>query len=160
MTVQMFSFGSILILLIHFVSCHGSSILTKAAIDVNNLQNPSLSYTLLASQGDFGLYPPMKAENNVPMISLRPPDDDPLLCNEANAIANYTQPSDKYIRSKKVVVMVPRGTCSFERKALSAQTTRFELHKPYRRSYASIRNVLKSCKHLDKIERNIKYFLH
>jgi signal peptide peptidase-like protein 2B len=107
-------------LLYKYLSFVDGSILSTAAIDVRNLANPSQSYTLYASQGEFGRYPKMKAEQNAPMTAFLSPDDDPLLCNEADGMVDYTEPVALYTQQKTVLV-VPRGSCSFERKALAAQ---------------------------------------
>ena len=47
-----------------------------------------------------------------------PPDDDPYLCNESEGLADY---SPGRMMSRSTALLVPRGRCSFEAKALSAQ---------------------------------------
>jgi hypothetical protein len=59
-----------------------------------------------------------------PMIPIIPDVNlnDPLLCNEADGLANYESMNINNADSEYAnVMLVPRGTCSFQRKALSAQ---------------------------------------
>jgi len=93
------------------------AILPTAAIDV--LDSPSSpEVTLLASQGNFARSLPMKAENNEPMKTAYPPEDDPFLCNDINTV-----PSSQITRDSNdpFVLLVPRGQCTFEAKTIAAQ---------------------------------------
>jgi len=97
------------------------AILQSAAIDIvkHHADGSIESFTMLASQASFGANPPMSVENNLPMHHQFPPNTDPLLCNEADGINDYAKiPTSNDVN---VVMLVPRGVCSFERKALSAQ---------------------------------------
>merc|ERR1719491_2456802 len=71
------------------------AILQTAAIDINVATSGDGSngdfFTLLASQASFGANPSMSAENNPPMSLQFPPQKDPLLCNEAEGIDDYSQ---------------------------------------------------------------------
>ena len=89
-----------------------SAILPTAAIDVKCTDESCPPTTLLASQASFGSWPQMSAENNEPMIPGLPPADNPLLCLD---VAQPQQPS-----SQKFVLVVPRGSCTFEQKAINA----------------------------------------
>ena len=50
-----------------------------------------------------------------------PPEDDSDLCGEAEGSVDYTRASSGRNGYHKSAILVPRGGCSFERKALSAQ---------------------------------------
>uniref|UniRef100_A0A7S4MHZ3 PA domain-containing protein n=1 Tax=Odontella aurita TaxID=265563 RepID=A0A7S4MHZ3_9STRA len=111
------------------------SILPSAAVDVFD-PTTGKTHTILASQASFGSYPPMTAEKNPARVVQLPPQGDELLCNEAQGKADYSGGSSG---GKKrdggdgdeeeqggtneggTVILVPRGQCTFERKALSAQ---------------------------------------
>mmetsp|Transcript_24426 Transcript_24426/g.37691 ORF Transcript_24426/g.37691 Transcript_24426/m.37691 type:complete len:748 (-) Transcript_24426:534-2777(-) len=101
------------------------AVLPTAAIDVNSASGKKT--TLFASQASFGSYPQESASNNHEMIPILPPEDDPLLCNESKGSADYSNagpiPNNYYSFNdpSKYVMLVPRGSCTFERKALSAQ---------------------------------------
>ena len=100
------------------------------------------TYSLLASQASFGFYPLMTPANNPVRTVVLPPPGDGLLCNEAEGIADYSPPSQQQqqqsfgvqgvgesdavvaeagLNEPGTVMLVPRGSCTFERKALSAQ---------------------------------------
>jgi len=97
-----------------------NAILRTAAINIDkkHADGSVEPFTLLASQATFGANPPMSVENNPPLIPQFPPDNDSLLCNEADGSADYSQPRTG---QTDTVWLVPRGKCTFERKALSAQ---------------------------------------
>jgi len=104
------------------------AILPTAAIDVSSVEDDGDGgYTLLASQASFGIWPKEGAGKNDDMILISPPEDDPLLCNESEDIVSYAKvgsiPNSYYNgeAGTKYAMIVPRGTCTFERKALSAQ---------------------------------------
>lgn len=108
---------SLLILLLHIHTLY--AITPSANIDVHFPHSSSLSnYTLYVSQGAFGPYPPMGAAANLPLTPVLPPDEDPLLCQESYGNVQYNETSDTY---GNTIMIVPRGDCTFERKALSAQ---------------------------------------
>lgn len=86
-------------------------ILQTAQLDVftrANAEGPS--YTLLVSQASFGSYPRMSNEQKHG-LSLAP-DENPLLCQ------NVTEPLASVTNK---AMLVPRGVCSFETKAMNAQ---------------------------------------
>ena len=56
--------------------------------------------------------------DGVGVVPAFPPDDDPYLCNESEGLADY---SPGRMMSRSTALLVPRGRCSFEAKALSAQ---------------------------------------
>jgi len=97
------------------------AILQTAAIEIeqHHADGSIESFTMLASQASFGANPLMPVENNLPMNPQFPPNTDPLLCNEADGINDYSNNPTK--NADNAVMLVPRGVCSFERKALSAQ---------------------------------------
>lgn len=95
------------------------SIQTTAAIDISFPGEDVVRKTLFASQASFGVWPAMEARNNDPMTPALPPKDDPLLCLGLYSQSNRTIAS--YDLSSKFVIIVPRGTCSFEKKAINAQ---------------------------------------
>lgn len=101
------------------------AILPTAAIDITLLNHDSdkvggATTTLLASQASFGKWPEMNARNNEPLIPILAPKDDPLLCLGLYDVTNRTL-VDKRMNSNKFAILVPRGTCSFEQKAIYAQ---------------------------------------
>jgi len=114
------------------------AILPTGSIDVTS-PTTGERFTLLASQASFGSYPAMGPSSpaNPLMEVILPPADDPLLCAETDGRANYTSvsanPAERHLSwfgtSSKANVaenpnramLVPRGSCTFERKALSAQ---------------------------------------
>lgn len=67
------------------------------------------SYTLLVSQASFGSYPSMEGEGKKRLVL--PPQDNPLLCENITSVAAPTE----------TIMLVPRGNCTFELKALNAQ---------------------------------------
>eukprot|EP00581_Thalassiosira_minuscula_P002660 CAMPEP_0183744308 /NCGR_PEP_ID=MMETSP0737-20130205/65663_1 /TAXON_ID=385413 /ORGANISM="Thalassiosira miniscula, Strain CCMP1093" /LENGTH=931 /DNA_ID=CAMNT_0025979947 /DNA_START=589 /DNA_END=3384 /DNA_ORIENTATION=- len=113
------------------------AILPTAAIDIF-LPDVSVSdaITLYASQASFG--GDVAAYNHrhshfeeagssgksridgIGVVPAFPPSDDEYLCNESDGLVDYSnkQVDVTYVRS---ALLVPRGQCSFERKALSAQ---------------------------------------
>ncbi|KAL3775884.1 hypothetical protein ACHAWO_012902 [Cyclotella atomus] len=86
------------------------AILPTAIVEINNIQ-------LLASQASFGI-PPLSYENrhSATWTVALPPSDDELLCNDSSNNNRAMQQS-----GQGVVMLAPRGTCSFQRKALNAQ---------------------------------------
>ena len=123
------------------------AILPTGSIDV---ASPATGerFTLLASQASFGSYPAMGPGPSSPANPLLevilPPADDPLLCAETDGTANYTNlhPHGRGRGRERQLswfgtsatsaghvdesnpnraMLVPRGSCTFERKALSAQ---------------------------------------
>ncbi|KAL3822118.1 hypothetical protein ACHAXA_011896 [Cyclostephanos tholiformis] len=121
-------------LLLLLLPKNAHAILPTAAIDVRLPgTSPSDVITLLASQASFGgpvarydqrrpppYSSPSDAPNGVGVVPAFPPDDDPYLCNESEGLADYatSSPPNGHPRT---ALLVPRGRCSFERKALSAQ---------------------------------------
>lgn len=96
------------------------SILPTAGIDISiSTGEDVVRKTLFASQASFGAWPAMEARNNDPMTPVLPPKDDPLLCLGLYSASNRTVAP--YNSSSKFVIIVPRGTCSFEKKAMNAQ---------------------------------------
>ena len=76
----------------------------------------------------FGKWPQEGVKNNDEMVPILPPEEDPLLCNESLGKINYddsgggTIPNSFYASpAGKYVMIAPRGQCTFEHKALSAQ---------------------------------------
>ena len=94
------------------------AVLPTAAIDVfftdSGTSGPAIT-TLLASQASFGAWPMMGRENNSPITPTLPPSDNDLLCNEPS-----TNQANMY--TSKHALLVPRGTCSFQKKAYAAQS--------------------------------------
>lgn len=116
--------------------CHG--FLPTAEIDVFlSDAPPTLSkYTLMASQASFGDYPPMKGLRHDDLNGgellwrlERPPTDNPDLCSPppstgmvAMTTTTTTTTVDDYTNNKETIMMlVPRGQCTFETKAFHAQ---------------------------------------
>ncbi len=97
-----------------------NAILPTAAIDVKiNNSDSSSSYTLLASQGNFAPYLPMTPSDNPITRPIFPPLSDPLLCSDISSLST-TDNSNKN-ENTPFVYIVPRGSCTFEHKALVAQ---------------------------------------
>ena len=113
-----------------------TAILPTAAIDIflpdTAAKDP---ITLFASQASFGgpvaqysqryhhfLEAGSSGKSRIGGIGVTPtfpPEDDAYLCNEAEGWADYTnKDKSSYYQS---AILVPRGQCSFEHKALSAQ---------------------------------------
>ena len=104
----MFSAGVLLLLVIRSSAVH--AIIQTAQVDVQ-LSNGE-SYSLFASQASFGSNPKMGVENNEAHLLSVAPLNNPLLCrNDTN--------NDPAVRG--TFVMVPRGECTFETKAMNAQ---------------------------------------
>eukprot|EP00956_Cyclotella_meneghiniana_P007094 scaffold9646_cov36-Cyclotella_meneghiniana.AAC.2 len=101
------------------------AILPTAIVEINN------NIQLLASQSSFGRLPPAYDERlNLRWTVTLSPDDNALLCDDTAdndtavnvAAATSSSSSTGYDNDKSGVVMVaPRGQCSFQRKALTAQ---------------------------------------
>lgn len=94
---------------------------------LNNEDNGRVELSLLATQASFGSYPPQH-KKGVTMkdypYSYTPvfaPDADSLLCNSAEDMANMNANDIPNYRDSPVVMLVPRGRCTFEQKALNAQ---------------------------------------
>ena len=119
-------FVAISIICFSFTLQKCDAILPTAGVDIHALNKdgtPAMDpVTFLASQASFGTYPPMENKPLTPMIPLVPDVNlnDPLLCNEADGVANYESLSISDA-DPEYVMLVPRGSCSFQRKALSAQ---------------------------------------
>ena len=99
-----------------------SAVLQTAQVDVYlgdaSTAHSSPSYSLLASQASFGSYPAMlgitaAGQDNPTMVLARTPQDNALLCQNVTA-SQSTLPQN-------TVLMVPRGTCTFQTKAYNAQ---------------------------------------
>ena len=140
-TAPMSALSSALLLLITLSKLNPTSaILPTAAIDIF-LPDSSASnaITLFASQASFGGHVAQFSEryhhfeeagssgksriDGVGVIPKFPPENDGYLCNESEGMADYSTNNDDidktaYYRS---AMLVPRGQCSFEHKALSAQ---------------------------------------
>eukprot|EP00551_Chaetoceros_affinis_P007620 CAMPEP_0203665334 /NCGR_PEP_ID=MMETSP0090-20130426/2567_1 /ASSEMBLY_ACC=CAM_ASM_001088 /TAXON_ID=426623 /ORGANISM="Chaetoceros affinis, Strain CCMP159" /LENGTH=817 /DNA_ID=CAMNT_0050528851 /DNA_START=79 /DNA_END=2532 /DNA_ORIENTATION=+ len=122
------------------------AILPTAAIDIQindpTMPDPSTVYTLLASQGNFAPMPPMDSDLNPKLVPLLPPQDDPLLCGTGTPSLEQKQrvlsalkddattaaidtarrdQSDGGEGKQKFAFLVPRGSCTFQEKALTAQ---------------------------------------
>eukprot|EP00978_Attheya_sp_CCMP212_P008640 scaffold20307_cov59-Attheya_sp.AAC.1 len=76
--------------------------------------HPGLQVTFLAAQALLGVYLVMGALKNPTWHQLRPPSDNALLCQEVPW-------HGKQNTAGKGVMVVPRGECTFEHKALAAQ---------------------------------------
>jgi signal peptide peptidase-like 2B len=103
------------ILYLIILCTEASAVLPTGAVDVKCLDG-SCQYTLLSSQASFGIWPEMTPARNDPMKPMIPPENDPLLC--LGSTASDTHISDD---GQKFVLVVPRGQCSFEQKAITAQ---------------------------------------
>jgi hypothetical protein len=104
-------------LLLLFSTCisHTNGILQTAGLDVT-LRNGT-TYTLLVSQASFGSYPKMTPEKNEPFTNIMfPPSDNVLLCENVTS-----SPSKASSLEEKGLMLVGRGNCTFELKALNAQ---------------------------------------
>mmetsp|Transcript_8343 Transcript_8343/g.18698 ORF Transcript_8343/g.18698 Transcript_8343/m.18698 type:complete len:896 (+) Transcript_8343:97-2784(+) len=130
--------SALLLLGIQFQSTN--AILPTAAIDIFLPNTPtSNAISLLASQASFG-GPVAKFEeryhhfqeagssgksriNGVGVIPVFPPEGDGYLCNEAEGWSDYTSSGGSVDKTAyyQSALLVPRGQCSFEHKALSAQ---------------------------------------
>ena len=91
-----------------------TAVLPSAKIDVVS-QSGVISNTLLASESQFGSLLGMGADQSHPMVPMFPPKDNFLLCNEVPL------PTQQQQSSGRQVLIVGRGGCTFERKALAAQ---------------------------------------
>jgi len=119
-----------------------NAILPTAAIDIH-LPDTNAIITLLASQASFGgqvarynqrqlptgasssgsANDAITNNNGVGVIPSFSPQDDVYLCNEAEGMVDYSSSNgiDKSSLYSQSAILVPRGLCSFEHKALSAQ---------------------------------------
>lgn len=87
------------------------AVLPTAALDVT-LTNGTL-VTMLVSQASFGVWPEMTPEKNPQQPLSLAPSNNALLCYNVTSSS-----SSKYAKS---LMLVPRGNCTFEQKALNAQ---------------------------------------
>eukprot|EP00538_Stauroneis_constricta_P006271 CAMPEP_0119549340 /NCGR_PEP_ID=MMETSP1352-20130426/3067_1 /TAXON_ID=265584 /ORGANISM="Stauroneis constricta, Strain CCMP1120" /LENGTH=771 /DNA_ID=CAMNT_0007594873 /DNA_START=163 /DNA_END=2478 /DNA_ORIENTATION=- len=69
------------------------------------------------SQASFGEYPPMDAAKSPSKTVILPPDDNTHLCNEVSESSSGSTSSS----ASPTMMLAPRGTCTFEVKALNAQ---------------------------------------
>lgn len=99
-----------------------TAILPTAAVDVtvpasDGTSTSPFTYTLFASQGNFATILPMTPDKNQQMTPALPPQEDPLLCDE------YADDNSSFSNQFKepFVLVVPRGSCTFEHKAIKAQ---------------------------------------
>ena len=91
-----------------------NAILPTAILEINN------DIQLLASQASFGSPLPSYAERaSIAWNVAFPPDDDSLLCGDSENYSNANLAATG--GAGGVAMAVPRGTCSFQRKALNAQ---------------------------------------
>jgi hypothetical protein len=100
-------------LLVLWLSAHASiveAVRPTAALQVNLTNGTSL--TMLVSQASFGSYPSMTPEKNPQRTLELPPSDNALLCDNVTETANAGYSG---------LMLVPRGTCTFQQKALNAQ---------------------------------------
>jgi signal peptide peptidase-like protein 2B len=88
------------------------AILPTGGIEVQ-CADGTCSETLLASQASFDTWPEMNPENNAAMLTVFPPDSDPLLCLGTEQTTSYPK--------SPFVIVAPRGLCTFEQKAVTAQ---------------------------------------
>lgn len=86
-------------------------ILPTGAIDVR-LGNGTV-YTMLVSQAFFGAIPEMQAKNNDYRMIQLPPDGNQLLCKNVTTTTSSA--------ALNGTMLVPRGECTFEMKAINAQ---------------------------------------
>lgn len=99
-----------------------TAILPTSAIDVTvpTPDGSAFTYTLLASQGNFAPSLPMTPDKNQKMIPVQPPQDDPLLCSDVSV--DHSSFNDmNNMNNQPFVFIVPRGSCTFQHKALIAQ---------------------------------------
>lgn len=114
------------------------AILPTAAVDIFLPDTAaSNAITLFASQASFGgpvaqygerYHSFMEAGssgnariNGVGVTPAFPPEDDLALCNEADGFSDYSKMAGDKTNYYNTALLVPRGQCSFENKALSAQ---------------------------------------
>ena len=92
------------------------ALIQDLAIDVNLSDAPPTlaQYSMYASKAYFGPLPRMTAAANTPGTLLQPPTNNPLLCR------NITQ-ADEKLPANNAILLVPRGTCSFQTKVWHGQ---------------------------------------
>lgn len=101
--------GSLLLLLLfRSTAVHAISQTAQVNVQLSN----GASYSIYASQASFGSYPKMGVENNEAHLLSLAPRNNPLLCRNDTNI-------DPVLSG--TFVMVPRGECTFETKAMNAQ---------------------------------------
>lgn len=93
-----------------------TAILQTAQLTVE-LSN-GVAYDILVSQASFGAYPKQGVENNSPHRLALAPNDNPLLCQNVTTPSSVVAATDD---EKAVYMLVPRGECTFETKAMNAQ---------------------------------------
>ncbi len=93
---------------------HVAAVLPSAKIDVIS-QSGVISTTFLASESQFGEELGMGPGQTHPMVPMFPPKDNFLLCDEVPKGPMEQQSSTPQ------VIIVGRGECTFEKKALAAQ---------------------------------------
>jgi len=94
---------------------------------LSSVDNGKDELTFLATQASFGSYPPQHKKaltmdqyqfTYTPVLA---PNADSLLCNTDEDMANVDANDIPNYSDSSVVMLVPRGVCSFEQKALNAQ---------------------------------------
>ena len=80
-------------------------------------------YTMLASQASFGPLSPMEANSQAPSRLQLPPLSNPLLCENVTLSSSSSSSSSNSALSleRNTVLVVPRGDCTYQHKALQAQ---------------------------------------
>jgi signal peptide peptidase-like protein 2B len=101
-----------LLLLIH--SQGVVSVLQTGAIDVYLGEAATTSYSLFVSQASFGETPAMGADKNPNRVLATAPANNPLLCDSVADARVAAGAAD-------IIMIVPRGECTFEIKARNAQ---------------------------------------
>jgi len=133
-----FLFTTLLLLLLLLLPQSTDAILPTAAIDIYLPETAvSNAITLYASQASFGGQVAKYQQrhnsfleagssgnsriNGVGVTPALPPIDDEYLCNEHEGWSDYSTSTKQQQKYTNTVMLVPRGQCSFESKALSAQ---------------------------------------
>jgi hypothetical protein len=96
------------------------AVLQTLALDVTLSNGPpsdQASFTMMASQALFPKPPDMNPHRNPSLVLATAPEDDALLCNSDTASSPLAFSSN----SDSIIMMVPRGSCTFERKVYNAQ---------------------------------------
>ena len=96
-----------------FLLPRASAIVPSAILNVRT--SSGQAYSLLASQASFGPMPPMEISKSPPRVAIFPPDSNPLLCENITGVVASSS------SSPRTIMLVPRGECTFQRKARNAQ---------------------------------------
>ena len=101
------------LLSLYFQACEAMIPTAELHVHVDGTAPTLSDYKLFASQASFGVAPPMLGKNEAASLPMAlPPAENSNLCSK---------PTDQVGSQPGTIMLVPRGTCTFETKAYHAQ---------------------------------------